>query len=122
MRSRISPLLISTMLAACSDKPAAPAEATDATLSPAVAARARIGVDDAIERLAPAIQRLEQKTDLRDALDRVRLAIDQRNARALERALEHAEHVLTRLEEHDDGSLIADLSAIRLQLDDARQL
>ena len=122
MRSTISRVVIAAILAGCGDEPAGPARAADATLAASAAeiAAARIGMDDAMERLAPAVEGLARRTDLRDALDQVRLAIEQRDVRALNSALRRADRALTRLEAADDGSVSADLTALRLQLDDSR--
>lgn len=104
----------------CADAPLARSGATPT--APAMLSGARIGLDDAAQRLAPSLDRLLASSALQDALKAANAAIERGDARALAAALDRADRATARLADGHHDAAAADLDALRLSLSDARAL
>jgi hypothetical protein len=107
-------------MAGCADTPLAPSSAVPTV--PTALSGARIGLDDAAQRLAPSLDRLLDSSALQDALKAANAAIARGDARALGAALDHADRLVTRLAGEKHEAAAADLDALRLSLTEARDL
>jgi hypothetical protein len=109
--------LAGSAMTGCAD---APPTSTAIRTAPAASSGARIGLDDAAQRLAPALDRLLDSSALQDALKEANAAMARDDVRTLAAALDRADRLVARLADGKHEAAAADLDALRLSLAEAR--